>query len=140
MVKRSGSVYWGAMVLDTFDLLLKAKLNGNDLKVFLYLCSQMNQQNNICYDNQKTISHFLEIHKSSVSKSIKILSKNQFIVKSLTPKGFMINPNLFYVSKRNREDRESLRDVFEACLEVIDQKSFFSLNEDFNRLEVDYEK
>lgn len=135
--KRYGSVYWGAIVLSTFELLLKAHLNGNDIRVFLYLCSCMNYQNNICYENQKSISDNLQIHKSSVSKAIKILSEKQFIVKHLSPRGFMINPHLFYIAKRQRNERDVLREDFDNILSGRGLKPRFTLNEELNRLEIE---
>ena len=68
-----GPIYWGAIVLETFNLLLEEHLNGNELRVFIYLCSKMDYRNNICLDNQKSIAENLEIHKSSVSKAIRKL-------------------------------------------------------------------
>ncbi len=139
MVRRSSqskSVYWGAIVLDTFEQLLKAKLCGNDLRVFLYLCSKMLHEDNTCYENQKSISDNLQIHKTSVSKAIKVLVEKQFIAKAVSPKRFMINPHLFYIAKKNPVEREDIRARFDKIVRSTNQEPLFYMNEDTNTLEL----
>lgn len=133
--RKESNVYWGALILDWFKYLQDPDLTSSDYKVLFFLCHRMTPTNNMVYVRQKEIAEDLKMDKGNVSKCIKRICEKQFIVKSKN--GFMINPNLFYVSKRHFEDREELRYTFEDILENNNQKPLFFLNEDENRLEVD---
>lgn len=112
-------IYWGAIVLDTIkNLIITDRLDGNTMRVFLYLCYEMKTDDNIFYSKQIEIANKLTIHRSSVSKSIKKLIEKQYI-KKIPGKGFMVNPNLFYVNKKSWRDREDLREIFDKDISLL---------------------
>lgn len=125
-------VYWGAFILEWFKYLQDIDLTSSDYKVLFYLCEKMNSNENKVYLKQKTLAEALSMDKGNVSKCIKRLSEKQFIVK--VDNGYMINPHLFYVGKRNQEDRYELRDMFDELLEKRGVECRFYLDEDYYKL------
>ncbi|MCM3405926.1 replication/maintenance protein RepL [Cytobacillus oceanisediminis] len=125
--------YWGAFVLDWFQYLQDNDFSGSDFKVLFFLCERMQVSDNSIYLRQNHIAAELNMDKGNVSKCIRKLSEKQFIVKK--PNGFMINPHLFYVGKRDRGVREMLRNEFDDYLVELGKEPRFYLNEDEHRLE-----
>lgn len=126
--RRSRKLYWGTMVLDAFKYLKDSQLGAADYRIFFYLCEKMEMRDNVAAGiNQKMISEKLRMDKSNVSKSISRLKQMQFIVKS--PRGFMINPHLFYI---RYEERIHLREDFDR---LVTGPIRFKMNEDENELE-----
>lgn len=131
---KENTVYWGAVILEWFEYLRESDMTGSDYKILFFLCQKMNTTDNTAYIRQKEIAEELSMDKGNISKSIKKLSENQFITKSIS--GFMINPHLFYVGARNRTD---LRDDFDDLLEKNGLEARFYMNEDERKLEeIDY--
>ncbi|MHA4268651.1 replication/maintenance protein RepL [Bacillus cereus] len=128
--KKENTVYWGAIILEWFEYLRKSDMTGSDYKVLFLLCQKMNTTNNTTYIRQKDIAEELSMDKGNISKSIKKLSENQFITKNTN--GFMINPHLFYVGSRNRNE---LRDNFDDLLYNNGLKPRFYLDEYEHKLE-----
>ncbi|MCK2021259.1 MarR family transcriptional regulator [Peribacillus frigoritolerans] len=132
--RKEKNVYWGAFVLGWFEHLQDNELTSSDYKILFFLCQKMNINDNKVYLKQKQIAEDLSMDKGNVSKCIKKLCEKQFVVKSAN--GYMINPHLFYVGKRNTIDRDELRDDFDELLDEIGLKPRFSLNEDEYTLEL----
>lgn len=109
------NVYWGAFILKWFELLQASNFTGTDYKVLFFLCSKMDPRTNNIYIKQIQISQELHMDKGNISKAIKKLRDEQFIVK--IQNGFMLNPNLFYVGKSRRGDREDIREQFDLLVE-----------------------
>lgn len=109
------NVYWGAFILKWFELLQTSNFTGTDYKVLFFLCSKMDPRTNNIYIKQIQIAQELHLDKGNVSKAIKKLRDEQFIAK--IQNGFMLNPNLFYVGKARREDREDVRELFDSLVE-----------------------
>lgn len=122
------NIYWGAFILKWFELLQDPNFTGTDYKVLFYLCSKMDSRTNNIYTKQVQIANELNMDKGNISKSIKKLKDEQFIVK--IENGFMFNPHLFYVGKAQRADREEIRDQFDSLLK---QPRFF-MDEDEGEL------
>lgn len=131
--RREQSVYWGAFVLDWFKYLQEHDLTSSDYKILFFLCEKMEKSNNSVFYKQKQIAENLNMDKGNVSKCIKKLCEKQFIAKS--PNGFVINPHLFYVAKRDSRDREELRENFDDLLIKNGITPRFALNEDEHKLE-----
>lgn len=129
--KKENTVYWGAIVLEWFEYLRKSDMTGSDYKVLFLLCQKMNTTNNTTYIRQKDIAEELSMDKGNISKSITKLSKNQFITKSTN--GFMINPHLFYVGSRNRN--ELRYDFDDLIYKNTGEQPRFYLDEDERKLE-----
>lgn len=130
--KRVRNVYWGAFVLDWFKYLQDHELSAADYRILFYLCERMSTDDNIANVKQKTIAKDLAMDKGNVSKCLKKLCAKQFIAKA--DNGYMINPNLFYIGKREYSDREDLRYDFDNLLTT--ERPRFYMNEDEHRLEV----
>ena len=128
--KYQRKVYWGAFILDWFKYLQDNDLTSSDYKVLFYLCENMEFKNNTVYLKQKNIADKLNMDKGNVSKCIKRLSIKQFIVK--VDQGYMINPHLFYVGKRDLESREELREIFD---EIVNS---YGINPKFRMNEIEY--
>ncbi|MGD6942578.1 MarR family transcriptional regulator [Cytobacillus gottheilii] len=109
------NVYWGAFILKWFELLQTSNFTGTDYKILFFLCSKMDPRTNNIYIKQIQIAQELHLDKGNVSKAIKKLRDEQFIAK--IQNGFMLNPNLFYVGKARREDREDVREQFDSLVE-----------------------
>lgn len=109
------NVYWGAFILKWFELLQTPNFTGTDYKVLFFLCSKMDPRTNNIYMKQIQIAQELRMDKGNVSKAIKKLRDEQFIAK--IQNGFMLNPNLFYVGKARRGDREDIREQFDLLVE-----------------------
>lgn len=131
--RKEQSVYWGAFILDWFKYLQDYDLTSSDYKILFYLCENMEKGNNTVYMKQKQIAENLNMDKGNVSKCIKKLYEKQFIVKSSN--GFVVNPHLFYVGKRDARDRDELREYFDELLIANGIEPRFLLNEDEHRLE-----
>ncbi|MGE0942797.1 replication/maintenance protein RepL, partial [Bacillus wiedmannii] len=105
-------------------------MTGSDYKVLFLLCQKMNTTNNTTYIRQKDIAEELSMDKGNISKAITKLSNNQFITKNTN--GFMINPHLFYIGSRNRDE---LRDDFDDLIHNKGLNPRFFLNENERKLE-----
>lgn len=102
MAKQRKNVYWGAFVLDTFDLFLKDDLSRNEYEIFFFLCKKMDTNTNKVFVRQKDIlnalrdDHNISKAKGTISKAIKGLLEKQYIAKQVNGVGYMINPSMFY--------------------------------------------
>lgn len=102
MAKQRKTVYWGAFILDTFDLFLKDDLSRNEYEIFFFLCKNMDTSTNKVFLRQKDIlsrlreDHNISKAKGTVSKAIKGLLEKQYIAKQVHGIGYMINPSMFY--------------------------------------------
>lgn len=135
MVKKQGfNYFWGAFVLEWFRELRNSDLNGSDYRILFFLCEIMKIDDNTAYIKQKEIANQLHMDKGNVSKSMKKLRDKQFIVKC--ENGHMINPHLFYVGKRRKEEREFLRERYDELIVNEKRKLTYYLNEDEHELEV----
>lgn len=121
-------VYWGAFILEWFKYLQDRDLTGSDYKVLFYLCEKMDSNENKVYLKQKTLAQQLSMDKGNVSKCIKRLCEKQFIAK--VDNGYMINPHLFYIGKRDPIARYELREKFDDVLNKRGIECRFELNED----------
>lgn len=126
-----GGVYWGAVILDWFQELNDLDFGRGDYKVLFFLCSEMNPRDNVASVRQKTIANELSMDKGNVSKAIKKLKRYQFIAK--VDNGFMVNPHLFYVGKRDPQDRWALRNSFDALVGA----PIYRIDEHRGELEID---
>lgn len=115
------NVYWGAFVLDTINCFLKDSLTSSSYEVFFFMCREMDKDNNEVrlrqVDIQDMISEdtkYKSFSKSTVSKAIKQLCENQYIVKR-TRIGYMVNPSLFYTGS-NRRLSEKIEDFSKEIL------------------------
>lgn len=124
------NIYWGAFILKWFHYLQNSNFTAADYKVLFLLCSEIDPRSNKIYLKQKQIAEKLYMDKSNVSKTIKKLCKEQFILK--IQNGFIVNPHLFYVGKARREDREILREEFDELIK--DNICRFTMDEDEGRL------
>ena len=76
MAKQRNTVYWGAFVLDTFDLFLKDDLSRNEFEIFFFLCKKMDTSTNKVFLRQKDIlselreDYDISKAKGTVSKAI----------------------------------------------------------------------
>lgn len=122
--------YWGALILDWFHYLQDEDFRSSDYKILFHLCSKMKHDDNTAYLKQKEIAEHLNMNKGNVSKSIKRLTENQFIIKR--DNGFMINPHLFYVGRFS----DSLREDFDDLLLEKNEEPRFSLNVDEHKLDL----
>lgn len=123
------NVYWGAFILEWFNLLQDSIFTSTDYRVLFFLCSKMDLKTNKVFKKQIQIANDLNMDKGNISKSLKKLKEEQFITK--IENGFMINPHLFYVGKGQKSDREFIRDEFDAFIE----NPRFYLDEDRGQLE-----
>lgn len=123
------TIYWGAIILDSFKYLANDDLKASDYKTLFYLMSKINYTNNIASVKQKTISDDLSMHKSSISKSISNLENLQYIVKADQLSGYMVNPNIFYVGKSNAMERRQIRINFDFLLSQNGIEPRFSMLE-----------
>ncbi|WFF74034.1 replication/maintenance protein RepL [Proteiniclasticum sp. QWL-01] len=123
------SIYWGAFIIPAFEPLYSDELHGTDYKIFFYLLSNINYTNNISSIKQKDISQELNIHKTTVSKSLKKLEELQYIAKVEKFNGYMINPNIFYVGKNKADERDKIRDEFDEIVISNNSEVRFSLIE-----------
>lgn len=128
---RARNVFWGSFILEWFKHLQDHELSAADYRILFYLCERMMTGDNTAHVRQKTIAKDLAMDKGNVSKCIKKLCTKQFIAKA--DNGYMINPNLFYVGIRDRNDREDLRDNFD---DLLTESPRFYMNEDEHELEV----
>lgn len=127
------TAYWGAFILDWFKYLQDNDLTSSDFKILFFLCEKMNFNDNTAYIRQKNIADDLNMDKGNVSKCIKRLCEKQFIAK--TENGFMINPHLFYIGKRNPQDRYYIREEFDGLLNDSQFEQRFYMDEDEYKLE-----
>lgn len=132
-VRNEQKVYWGAFILEWFKYLQDNDLTSSDYKVLFYLCEKMDPKENKVYLKQKEVAETLRMDKGNVSKCIKRLCGKQFIAK--VDHGYMINPHLFYIGKRNPVARYELRDKFDGILKKNGIKIRFYLDEDEYELE-----
>ncbi|PGZ45052.1 MarR family transcriptional regulator [Bacillus anthracis] len=126
-------VYWGTIILDSFKHLQDNDFTGSDYKVLFFLCEHMTKENNHAYMKQKKIASDMKMDKGNISRSIKKLREKQLIVKAES--GFMLNPHLFYVGKRDRDSRIKIRNEFDELIRKQGEEPRFNLNEDDYYLE-----
>lgn len=124
------NLYWGSFVLDSLELLAKMNLKITEYRVILYLCSLSNQDDNIAYIKQATISRNLNIDKSNLSKSIRTLREMELIAK--VESGYMINPNIFYKGNVRNRKIQLLHSNFENLIENEKEKGTLKFSEDIH--------
>lgn len=134
-ISTRANLFWGSFVLDMLELLAKLNLKNTEYRTLLYLCSLSNQDDNIAYIKQVSISEDLDINKSNLSRAIKDLREKQLIAK--VDNGYMINPNLFYKGSARNNKVQKLHSIFKNKIENEKSKG----NIDFsNQIQFDYFK
>ena len=93
----------------------------------------MNTDNNIAYLKQKRVADDFPMDKGNVSKCFTKLMEKQFIAK--VESGYMINPHLFYIGKKNHVDRREIRQLFDSIIVENNLERRFNLNEDEYKIE-----
>ena len=142
MAKQRNTVYWGAFVLDTFDLFLKDDLSRNEFEIFFFLCKKMDTSTNKVFLRQKDIlselreDYDISKAKGTVSKAIKGLLEKQYIAKQVHGVGYMINPNLFYTG--GKFDLSDKIQIFNDKLLKQGISPMYELNPDLGKLESDH--
>ncbi|UAK18100.1 MarR family transcriptional regulator [Sporolactobacillus terrae] len=121
---KSLSMYWGALMRITIRYLIDCDLSGSAYKVLFYVMDLMGPDNIAAGVRQKNISDDLHLHKSNVSKCVKELIEKQFIVKTTSRKGFMVNPALYYLGK---DDRIHHKEVFDELVRESGRDIIFEM-------------
>lgn len=108
-------------MLESLELLSKLRLTSVELSTLLFLCSKMEIDNNVVYIKQKEISEELDLDKSNLSKAIKTLRELGLIVK--VKNGYMVNPNLIYIGKKEMKKIRAMHEFFESKLDYNPDKT-----------------
>ena len=105
---KNKEIQWLPFTIDLIQeiLDLNNKLTMLDIRIFLYLISNMDDNNKIEFI-QKELANTEELQgvsEANISKSIKKLRELDFISKTLIPHEVMVNPNMTYLGgKRGKE-------------------------------------
>lgn len=105
---KNKEIQWLPFTIDLIQeiLNLNNKLTMLDVRIFLYLVSNMDDNNKIEFI-QKELANTEELQgvsEANISKSIKKLRELDFISKTVIPHEVMINPNMSYLGgKRGKE-------------------------------------
>lgn len=105
---KNKEIQWLPFTIDLIQeiLNLNNKLTMLDVRIFLYLISNMDDNNKIEFI-QKELANTEELQgvsEANISKSIKKLRELDFISKTLIPHEVMVNPSMTYLGgKRGKE-------------------------------------
>lgn len=105
---KNKEIQWLPFTIDLIQeiLDLNNKLTMLDVRIFLYLVLNMDDNNKIEFI-QKELANTNELQgvsEANISKSIKKLRELDFISKTLIPHEVMVNPNMTYLGgKRGKE-------------------------------------
>lgn len=94
--------------------------NSSDFKVYIYLCSKYDNENNNSSVSIKDISKETCLGLTTVKKSIKWLEKNHFIDKNVVP-GYINNFDIYYMDS-NIKEYEDDNDIIEYTIKVNESK------------------
>lgn len=139
MRSRKRSFFWGAYTVSGLDYIYNnQKMTLAAFRILIFLINKMSYSGtgNKVFITQKDMCKCIDLSKATVSKGIKILIQEQYIVKITS--GFMVNPYFFYIGLSSSDDRYEIRHNFDQLITENSDEPKFGIDEESG--EVYYKK
>lgn len=123
--------FWGAYTVSGLAYIYNnQKMTLASFRILFFLINKMSGSGteNKVFITQKDICKFIGSSKATVSKGIKVLIEEQYIVKITS--GFMVNPYFFYIGLSSQNDRYEIRHNFDQLIIENSDKPKFSIDEE----------